>query len=173
MRTLLCLLTSTLTTSVAAQGSLTGTWLGYWARSGDTMAVTLDVRRDSTGRHSSVFSADRLRVMGIPFTSVDLSGCCEVTMVLRGDRTTMKFAGRLHADSLTGAFEETEASAGTFAFSRKATALAVPTERDVTFANGDVTLAGSLLLPAGNSGPLAAVVFLHGSGAEGRWASLF
>lgn len=45
-------------------------------------------------------------------------------------------------------------------------------ERDITFTNGNVRLPGTLLLPrAGND--LPAVVFLHGSGAEGRWASRY
>jgi hypothetical protein len=45
-------------------------------------------------------------------------------------------------------------------------------ERDITFHSGDVTLAGTLLMPrTGESVP--AVVFLHGSGAEGRWASRY
>ena len=45
-------------------------------------------------------------------------------------------------------------------------------ERQITFTNGPVKLAGSLFLPpTGDS--LVAVVFLHGSGAEGRWASRF
>ena len=40
-------------------------------------------------------------------------------------------------------------------------------ERTVTFTNGNVTLHGTLLLPAGE-GPFPAVVFLHGSGPATR-----
>jgi dipeptidyl aminopeptidase/acylaminoacyl peptidase len=47
-----------------------------------------------------------------------------------------------------------------------------PRERPVVFANGGVRLAGSILLPEG-AGPFPGVVFLHGSGAEGRWASRY
>jgi alpha-beta hydrolase superfamily lysophospholipase len=94
--------------------------------------------------------------------------------MLRGDRTTAYFSGRLSGDSLTGDLLE-EGSRGVFAFFRAAAGAPSIEEREITFTNGDVTLAGSLLLPAagGTRGPVAAIVFLHGSGAEGGWASRF
>ncbi|MGD2079076.1 MAG: alpha/beta fold hydrolase, partial [Chloroflexota bacterium] len=42
------------------------------------------------------------------------------------------------------------------------------TEEELSIKNGDVSLAGSLLLPAGAPGPFPAVVMLHGAGAETR-----
>ncbi|MDQ6788102.1 MAG: lysophospholipase, partial [Acidobacteriota bacterium] len=45
-------------------------------------------------------------------------------------------------------------------------------QEEVSFRNGDVTLSGTLLLPLTKE-PHPAVVFLHGSGAEGRYASRF
>jgi dienelactone hydrolase len=54
---------------------------------------------------------------------------------------------------------------------------AAPRTEEVGFANGEVTLAGTLVLPAG-AGPHPAVVLLHGSGPLDRrwlrlWADLF
>jgi dienelactone hydrolase len=46
------------------------------------------------------------------------------------------------------------------------------TRETVTCHNGDVMLAGTLLVPSGN-GPHPAVVFVHGSGSETRDASSF
>jgi pimeloyl-ACP methyl ester carboxylesterase len=160
------------TTPVAGQDRLSGTWLGYWSRAGDTMAVTMIVHRDSmTGPYVATFAADRLRVSGIPFAEVQLQGCCDVTLVLRGDQTTTQFVGSLQGDSLTGVLRE-GSSEGRFAFSRARETPPSFMEREITFPNGVVTLAGSLLLPAtGDS--LPAVVFLHGSGSEGRWASRY
>lgn len=162
----------TCTTPVAGQDPLRGTWQGYWSRAGDTMAVTMIVRRDSmTGPYAATFAADRLRVSGIPFAEVHLQGCCDVTLVLRGDQTTTQFAGSLQDDSLTGVLRE-GSSEGRFAFSRARAAPVSFQEQEITVPNGAVRLAGSLLLPAtGDS--LPAVVFLHGSGAEGRWASRY
>ena len=159
-------------TSVRGQERLSGSWQGYWSRAGDSMLVTLNVEHDtSTGRYAAAFTADRLRASGIPFSEARLQGCCEVTLVLRGDRTTTVFTGKVHGDSLSGAFQE-GTSDGRFAYSRIRPAIPPFEERDITFTSGELTLAGSLLLPrTGNA--LPAVVFLQGSGAEGRWASRY
>jgi pimeloyl-ACP methyl ester carboxylesterase len=151
---------------------LIGTWQGYWTRAGDTMFVIMRVRSDSMpGRLAATFDSDRLRVRGIPFTEMQVSGCCEVTQVLRGDRTTMVFSGRARGDSLTGGFRE-GTSEGHFSYARAPAAVPLFEDREITFRNGAVTLAGSLLLPRARDS-MPAVVFLHGSGAEGRWASRF
>ena len=163
---------STATTAVAGQDRLSGTWQGYWSRAGDTMAVTMIIHRDSMAvPYAATFGADRLRVSGIPFGEVQLQGCCDVSLVLRGDQTTTQFVGTLSSDSLTGVLRE-GTSEGRFAFSRAHEAPASFVEREITVPSGAVRLAGSLLLPAtGDS--LPAVVFLHGSGSEGRWASRY
>lgn len=155
-----------------AQDRLSGDWRGYWTQAGDTMAVTMHIKPGAgAGNLAATFDSDRLRVSGIPFDSVRVEGCCNVTMVLRGDRTTSRFTGTLRADSLSGQFREGEGQ-GAFAFVRTPAVAPRFQEQEVTFANGSVKLAGSLILPlTGNA--LPAVVFLQGSGAEGRWASRF
>jgi len=100
---------------VRGQQRFEGSWQGYWLRAGDTMFVTLDVKRDAAGRYTATFAADRLRVSGIPFSEVQLRGCCDVTLTLRGDATTAIFTGRIDGDSLTGAFQECTGD-GRFAF---------------------------------------------------------
>ncbi|HSE46224.1 MAG TPA: hypothetical protein VLA89_12930, partial [Gemmatimonadales bacterium] len=158
------------TTGVAAQDQVTGNWEGYWSRAGDTMPVRMRVQRDSGTGFSATFDVDRLRVIGIPFNEVTVQGCCDVTFTVRGDRTTTTLFGQVRGDSLSGTLREGQ-SEGRFAFSRSTTGPAF-NEQEITFANGSVTLAGSLILPpTGNS--LPAVVFLQGSGPEGRWASRF
>src|SRR5262245_45830163 len=101
----LCIVTS----PARGQQHLKGTWPGYWLRNGDSLSVSLDVKQDaSSGRYTATFGADRLRASGIPFSDVELLGCCDVTMTLQGDRTTTIFTGRLAGDSLTGAFKESD-----------------------------------------------------------------
>src|SRR5262245_33529909 len=154
------------------QQSVAGFWNGYWTRAGDTMAIALEIKLDkTTNKYSATFDSERLRVAGIPFSDVQVSGCCDVTMTLRGDRTTTVFTGTLRQNSFAGTFRE-ENSDGAFAFTRARENASPFEEKEVTVQNGAVTLAGSVILPrTGNS--LPAVVFLHGSGAEGRWASRF
>lgn len=155
-----------------AQDRLSGNWKGYWSRAGDSMLVTMKVERDtSSGKYLATFDSERLRVSGIPFAEVQLQGCCDVMLVLRGDRTTTVFNGALRGDSLAGTLRE-GTSEGRFAYTRVPAAMPLFEERAITFSNGAVTLAGSLLLPREGSS-LPGVVFVHGSGAEGRWASRF
>lgn len=162
-----------LTSVLRAQADPAGTWTGYWTRAGDTLPVTMVVRSDTGGRYSAVFASERLRVRGVPFTSVTTSGCCGVTLVLRGDRTTATFRGLQGGDSLTGSFDEA-GTTGRFAFARSAATPPTFDEQDITFANGAVTLAGTILLPAGTGHDrVPGVVFLHGSGPERRWASRY
>ena len=157
-----------------AQDQLTGEWRGHWLRAGDSLEVRLHVKYDpATKAHTATFDSDRLRVTGIPFTEVRVQGCCDVTMRLQGDRTTAVFTGVVRDATLSGDLRE-GASDGRFAYSRVSAEGPSVIEREVTFRNGDVTLAGSLILPStGTAPPHPAVVFVHGSGAEGRWASRF
>ena len=150
---------------------LAGGWTGYWTRAGDTLPVTMVVRRDTAGAHTATFDSERLRVSGIPFAEVRADGCCTVGMVLRGDQSSYNFKGQLRGDSLVGVFLE-GTNEGLFAFVRAKPAVAAFEERDITFRSGGITLAGPLLVPRGE-GRVPAVVFLHGSGAEGRWASRY
>jgi len=157
---------------LAAQRQLTGDWRGHWSRAGDTLPITLHVKRDpATRAYAATFDSDRLRVMGIPFTSVRVSGCCTVVMQLQGDRTTSVFTGTLNGNTLSGEFQEA-GTGGRFSFVRVQVQSTPLIEREVTFRNGDVALAGSLILPPDTSRH-PAVVFVHGSGAEGRFASRF
>ena len=169
MRLLVSLLALCITVTACHRSEqLTGNWQGYWMRAGDSLLVTLNVQPDTAGHYTATFDSDRLRVSGIPFNEIRVQGCCDVSMVLRGDRTTMVFTGTLDGDSLSGIFKEGQ-SEGRFAYSRVAATTPSFEERNITFTSGAVTLAGSLLLPrTGES--LPGVVFLQGSGAEGRWA---
>ena len=77
-----------------AQDPALGSWRGHWARSGDTLHVTMAVQTgDAPNRYRVSFSADRLRVAGIPFNSAEREGCCVLRLTLRGDATTL-FAKR-------------------------------------------------------------------------------
>jgi uncharacterized protein len=154
-----------------AQPVLDGRWRGYWTRAGDTLSVDLTIRRDTvSGRYVAAFSSERLRVSGIPFADVRVTPEGGVVMTLRGDRTTSVFRGRVQRDTLAGMLEEGGAD-GRFLYVRGPADARALREREVTFQSGGVRLAGTLLLPADR--PSAAVVFLHGSGAEGRWASRY
>jgi dipeptidyl aminopeptidase/acylaminoacyl peptidase len=171
-RTILFVALLPLATDSSAQNRVAGNWEGYWISAGDSMAVALHVKNDSTtNSYTATFDSDRLRVMGIPFDKVDVEGCCNVTMRLVGDRTTTVFSGAIRGNTFSGDLREEERN-GRFSYQRMPATKNVLREREVTFQNGEIILAGSLILPS-TSGRHPAVVFLHGSGAEGRWASRY
>lgn len=152
-----------------AQEDLAGAWTGVWTRGGDTLAVDVVFERAGESWRGT-FDSDRLRVVGIPFTETTYDPP-KVAIVLAGDATTLRFEGELHDDRIAGTLRE-DSSEGTFLLIRRPTAPATVREEPLWFDNGSVRLSGSLILPTGG-GPHPAVVFLHGSGAEGRWASRF
>jgi pimeloyl-ACP methyl ester carboxylesterase len=153
----------------SAQSELAGTWSGSWGKSADTLAVTMRFE-EKDGVWSGSFDSERLRVEGIPFTEVAFESP-DVTIRMVGDATTMVFTGAVRGDSLTGALEE-DGQSGWFAFARAPDVGPSFREEEVRFRNGEIDLAGTLLLPDG-AGPHPAVVFMHGSGPEGRWASTY
>jgi alpha-beta hydrolase superfamily lysophospholipase len=149
-----------------------GAWQGYWARGGDTLLVTMSVQAgDAPNSFRASFSTDRLRVAGVPFAAVEREGCCVIRLTLRGDATTLVFEGTLKTDSITGTFTEAGA-AGTFALRRAPSSSSAIREEEVEFSNGPVRLSGTLVLPS-TPPPYPAIVMVHGSGAEGRWANRF
>ncbi|MCE9522739.1 MAG: alpha/beta fold hydrolase, partial [Alphaproteobacteria bacterium] len=83
---------------------------------------------------------------------------------------TTVFDGTLAGDDVSGTFTEGETT-GAFHLVRAAPPAPI-SKREVSFANGDVKLAGEMVLPEG-PGRHPTIVFLHGSGGEGRWASRY
>lgn len=169
MLSFMAVLAVSFTGPVRAQENLAGLWKGYWQRDQARLEVEVVFTHATTG-YAGRFSAEQLRVVGVPFQRVSIEQG-RVAWTLAGDATTSVFQGALAGDVLEGRFHEGEA-AGTFRLKRSTAVDAGPAEEDVSFSNGAVKLAGTLVRPAG-PGPHPAVVFLHGSGPEGRWASRF
>jgi hypothetical protein len=155
-----------------AQGTgdpgLEGEWTGAWGLGGDTLALTMRFERGEPWVGS--FDSERLRIEGIPFTEVVFDPP-RVRIRMEGDATTIVMEGQVQGDSLSGTLREGEAI-GWFAFRRGAPPAPALREEEVRFRNGDIELAGTLILPQG-PGPHPALVFTHGSGAEGRWATRY
>jgi dipeptidyl aminopeptidase/acylaminoacyl peptidase len=148
---------------------LAGGWQGAWTKDGDALPVTVTFEKSGAG-YSGSFDSDALQVNGIPFADVSAADG-KIHWLLKGDQTTTVFDGALDGETLNGTFVE-GATHGTFALARAGLPEAKVASRDVTLANGNVTLAGTLLLPAA-PGAHAAVLFMQGSGPEGRWANRY
>jgi alpha-beta hydrolase superfamily lysophospholipase len=154
--------------TTAAKEPLEGTWRGQWVRDGSALEVTLRFSKSERLWEGS-FDSEALRVTGIPLQKI-LWNPPEVRWEVVGDVTTTTFVGQLRGDALSGQLKERDA-AGTFSLAR--TEAPPPSQREeIAFASGDARLAGTVFVPAGK-GPHPGIVFLHGSGAEGRWASSY
>ena len=153
--------------SAACASDLSGNWRGTWTKDGDALPVTATFAK-SGDAYSGSFSSDALQVMDIPFAEAsDVNG--KVHLTLKGDQTTTIFDGTESGDKIAGTFSD-GGSSGTFELVRASLPSSAISARDVAFRNGDVTLAGTLLLPAG-AGKHPAILFLQGSGPEGRFAN--
>lgn len=159
--------------AVAAKDPVVGTWEGRWTRGGDFLDVVLEIHpAEAANRYRASFSSERLRVAGIPFASARHDGCCGIHMELRGDETSTHFSGSIQGGLLRGIFAEDGHAAGTFELRRVRDPRPAQRAEAVTFADGAVRFAGTLVLPE-TAPPYPALVMMHGSGAEGRWANLF
>jgi len=155
---------------LAGEPPLAGHWSGHWVREGSALSVWMDFTRTDSG-YAGSFGSDELRVLDIPCRDVRLDSAA-VHWKIVGDATTSVFDGSLEHDRLAGTFKDADA-AGTFSLRRASLNTAPPyTTEPVRFSNSGVTLAGSLLVPSGASRH-PAVVFVHGSGGEARYASRY
>ena len=155
--------------SSAAQRSIGGHWEGVMVREGAELPVSFDFTNGATGLTAS-FNSPTQKAMGIPLRNVSYT-TPKVHFELVGDATTNVFDGELTGDTIAGQFREGDAG-GTFSIRRVDAKPHTFKQEEVSFRNGDVTLSGTLLLPL-TEVPHPAVVFLHGSGSEGRYAARF
>jgi pimeloyl-ACP methyl ester carboxylesterase len=111
-----------------------------------------------------------LGVVGIPLSEITYDAP-RIRWKIVGDETTAAYSGVLQGETLAGDYIEGSGK-GTFSLRRGRTEDAQVRESEITFTNGAVTLSGTVVSPAG-SGSFPGVVFLHGSGPEGRWANRY
>ena len=158
--------------SSTSSTGLVGTWRGEWIRGDDALPVTMTIARVN-GSLTGAFSSDALQVADIPLKHIEDAGG-RAHFELEGDSGVTVFDGAVGKDRLTGAFVDHAQGdvRGKFELARSASAPPAVQTRDVTFNNGEVVLSGTLILPA-RGDHHRAVLFLQGSGPEGRWANRY
>lgn len=159
--------TFTAVQSPAQADDLAGEWRGTWIKDGDPLPVSVTIVK-TNNIYAGTFDSDALQVSGIPLDEVNETNG-KVHFEIRGDRSSSKFDGVIAQSAISGSFTE-GTSEGTFTLARAIFPATQVHARNVTFKDKEVTLAGTLLLPP-NPGKHAAILFLQGSGAEGRWAN--
>ena len=167
--TLVVLVILTALDCAAAQPSIIGRWEGTMTRDGAQLPVGFDFREEGS-KLNGTFDSPTQRAIGIPLNDVTFANS-KIHFKLVGDATTIIFDGELNSEILSGQFRENDAK-GVFSLKRVGARRPVFTQEEVTFRRPEIMLSGTLLLPQ-SKGPHPAVVFLHGSGAEGRFAARF
>ena len=154
---------------MAAQPGPEGTWTGQWVRDGSALTVETTFARTAAGYIGS-FESSQLLVTGIPLSDITYDAP-HISWKIVGDETTSVFDGSVHGDRLTGVYTD-GGGKGEFSLRRGKAAAAEARETEIMFRSGTVALSGTVVSPPG-AGPFPGVVFLHGSGPEGRWANRY
>jgi dipeptidyl aminopeptidase/acylaminoacyl peptidase len=148
----------------------TGFWQGTLEREGAPLEVEVAIA-ERGGALEGRFSSAQLRAVNVPLSKVAFDSP-HLSWQLVGDRTTMAVDATISNEAMTGTFKD-GAAMGVVKLRRAAESRFPARSEEVTFEGaGGTKLAGSILWPPGK-GPFPGVVFLHGSGGEGRWASLY
>jgi dienelactone hydrolase len=154
-----------------AQDPLAGAWTGKWIRNGSSVDITMRIAA-SPGGYIGTFDSNGLRVSEIPMQEIHREGQELVAWKVAGDSSTMAFAGKLEGETLKGRFLD-RGQEGAFEFKRGPMP-PLPRREEVAFKSGPVNLSGTLIVPESKACKRhPAIVFVQGSGPEGRWASTY
>jgi dienelactone hydrolase len=148
---------------LAAAEPLVGYWQGAMTR--DRVDLPVSVEFAATPALAGRFTSLTQRAIDYPLDTVTADGS-GVHFVLDGNTV---FDGQRSGDALSGHFKD-DTGSGTFTLRRVPAPVLPYRVEAVTFRNGDVTLAGTLVEPRGDA-KHPAVVLLQGSGPETRWGT--
>ncbi len=149
--------------------ALAGPWQGKITIAGTALEIIVALA-EQDGVWSGTIDVPAQGAAGIPLHDITVDSDAVRFEMLSGARLAV-FDGQIQPDgSMGGAFSQSGID-GTFELARPqepAAAEPLPySEEEVVFQNGDVTLAGTLTLPAGD-GPFPALILLSGSGQQDR-----
>jgi pimeloyl-ACP methyl ester carboxylesterase len=156
-----------------------GHWEGTIEVPGSPLSVVIDLAQGGDG-WSGTFGSPAQGVSGIPLEAVRVSGA-EIEFAIADVPGAPVFKGKLTAGEISGTFTQ---SGQSFPFRLGRETSASPArpqeslgslpydEEPVTYASGDVTLAGTLTMPRG-PGPFPAALLVSGSGPQDRNEEVF
>ncbi len=143
---------------------LDGHWIGAMTRDGKLWNVNLDVS-SAIKDHTALVDLADYGIYALPFS---FTGEASRVRLERKQPSgpAVVFDGTLERGTYSGRFSGLGVTAD-FTLKRTDEPPSVLTEEDLSFRNGAVTLAGTILVPPG-AGPHPAIVCTHGAGPEGR-----
>lgn len=164
--------------SVAAQEALHGRWDGAIDIPGGNLGIAVVFETAAEGPAGWI-DIPQQGAAGLALVNVRYDEPM-VHFELPAGQGTAVFDGEVRGDSIRGRFSQAGYS-GVFSLNRTGRSVepsaddAPPppyAEEEVTFRNGDITLAGTLTIPS-SGGPFPAVVMITGSGPQNRDEELF
>lgn len=154
------------TAAVNAQtAALAGHWEGAISREGKNWRVWLDITAENSTADGTADFPD-YGLYAMPVSAAVEENKATIT-VKDGGNTAAVFNGAINADEITGEWKGLNLTASFQLKRTKPVPLALYVEEEVSFRNGDATLAGTLVLPK-QKGRHPAIVFTHGSGNQTR-----
>ncbi len=155
---------------------VTGRWVGQISIAGQALDIVVHFVEQDGGLTGSI-DIPQQGATGIALDNIAVDPP-QIGFSMLPSPQTAVFAGQIvDTDTITGTFSQAGYE-GTFDLARAAEVAAtvapsVPyAEEEVTFQNGEITLAGTLSLPEGD-GPFPAVLLISGSGPQDRNENVF
>lgn len=161
------------------QSDMTGHWEGTIQIPGTPLGIIVDLKSEG-GAWSGTVEIPLQGAQGLPLTAFDVQGN-KIKFSIQGIPGSPTFDGTLAQGKIQGDFAQ---GGQTFPFSLGREKTASPKRpqepkppfpykaEEVTFQNQQVTLAGTLTIPAGK-GPFPAVILFSGSGPQDRDEAIF
>lgn len=161
----------------SAEDPPAGPWHGAIAAAGMEIGIQVDFQTEG-GALAATIDIPQQGAAGLPLTHVVFTAP-RIHFELPAPPGLAVFDGEVKGDQIAGDFTQAGMK-GTFSLKRGRAPKAAPEarepvpyeEREVTFANGEIKLAGTLTLPRA-AGPFAAVILITGSGPQNRDEELF
>ena len=163
-----------------ASSPFAGYWDGAIKLPGMSLAIHVHLAQVDDGAWQGSIDIPMQGATGLALSDITTDGD-SISFVLAEVPGNPTFSGTLDGDRIAGPFTQSgkefefELTRGTSERPRRPQDPKPPfpySSEDVIFKNGDVTLAGTLTIPAGD-GPFPAVVLLTGSGPQNRDEELF
>lgn len=161
------------------EGALAGTWGGTLEVPQSPLGITVRLVAGEQGWSGSI-DIPAQGLLGHPLERIEVSGT-QVSFRLAGIPGEPTFSGKLDGNRLSGSLNQAGAVVP-FTLERGQEAeLSRPqtpeppfaySAQDVRYESGDIVIAGTLTIPAGD-GPFPAVLLISGSGAQDRDETIF
>ncbi len=149
------------TTRAEDHSSIAGCWIGTLTLEGESLGISGHIERQE-GQLTGVFDVPEIGNYGMVFDTIRVDGST-VRMTGGVGRNRLSLEVKSTTAGLAGVWR-TGPMSGTMTLERCALPAAPGVAReDVTFSNGSIHLAGTLVTPAG-PGPFPTIVWTHGSG---------